>query len=122
MAHGSASRKPQPAAIWDDSAADEIAALDLGRRAEASEVGTATVGRLELTVDELAIAYPGTPPADLLGRVRGYFGYVAGLLDARSTLAEHRRLLVVGGWLSLLAAMSWSGSNPRSTGRRARVA
>ena len=69
LAPGPAPRTAQPAAIWDDSAADEIAALDLGRRAGASEVGTDTVERLELTVDQLAIAYPGTPPADLLGRV-----------------------------------------------------
>jgi len=38
-----------------------------------------------------------TPPSDLLGRVRGYLGYVGRLLDARTTLAEYRRLLVVGG-------------------------
>jgi transcriptional regulator with XRE-family HTH domain len=99
-----APRRHQPAAARDDSAADEIAALDLARLAEASEVGTGTVERLELAVDELAIAYPGTPPADLLDRLRGYLRYVGRLLDARTTLTEHRRLLVVGGWLSLLAA------------------
>ena len=98
-------RRPQPAASWDDgAAADEIAAVELGRLAEATEVGTGTVERLELAVDELAIAYPSTPSADLYGRVRGYLRYVGRLLDARMTLAEHRRLLVVGGWLSLLAA------------------
>ena len=98
-------RGPQPAASWGDgAAADEIAAMELGRLAEATEVGTGTVERLELAVDELAIAYPSTPSADLYGRVRGYLRYVGRLLDARMTLAEHRRLLVVGGWLSLLAA------------------
>jgi transcriptional regulator with XRE-family HTH domain len=97
-------RRPQPTATLIDDVADEIAALDLARMAEASEVGTGTVERLELAVDELATAYPGTAPADLLGRVRGYLGYVGRLLDARITLAEHRRLLAVGGWLSLLAA------------------
>jgi hypothetical protein len=40
----------------------------------------------------------------LLGRIRQYLGYVNRLLDARKTLAEHQRLLVVGGWLSLLGA------------------
>jgi hypothetical protein len=98
-------RRRRAGAGWDDSAADdEIAALDLGRRAAASEVGISTVERLELAVDDLATAYPGTPPADLLGRVRSYLGYLGRLLDGRTTLAEHRRLLVVGGWLSLLAA------------------
>ena len=91
--------------VRDDSViADEIAALDLVRQAEASQVGMGTVERLELTVDDLATAYPGTPSAVLLDRVRGYLGYVSRLLDARTTLAEHRRLLVAGGWLSLLAA------------------
>ena len=60
--------------------------------------------RLELAADELAVAYPGTPPGELLGRVRAYLGYVGTLLDGRTTLAQHRRLLVMGGWLSLLAA------------------
>jgi len=98
-------RRPQPTASWDDgAAADEIAAVEPGRLVEATEVGTGTVERLELAVDELAIAYPSTPSAELYGRVRGYLRYVGRLLDARMTLAEHRRLLVVGGWLSLLAA------------------
>jgi len=85
---------------------DELAALEFARRAEASDVGNSVVEQLELTVDDLATAYPGTPPADLLGRVRTHLGYVGHLLDARATLAQHRRLLVTGGWLSLLAATS----------------
>jgi transcriptional regulator with XRE-family HTH domain len=97
-------RRPQPAVPSGDGVAEEIAALDLARLAELSEVGTGTVERLELAVDELATAYPGTPPADLNSRVRGYLGYTRRLLDGRMTLAEHRRLLVVAGWLSLLAA------------------
>ena len=101
---GAAPRRPQPAASARDGVAEEIAALDLARLAELTEVGTATVERLELAVDELATAYPGTPPAELNSRVRGYLGYTRRLLDGRMTLAEHRRLLVVAGWLSLLAA------------------
>lgn len=98
-------RRPQSTASWDDgAAADEIAALELGRLVDATEVGTGTVERLELAVDELAIGYPSTPSADLYIRVRGYLSYVGRLLDARMALAEHRRLLVVGGWMSLLAA------------------
>lgn len=62
------------------------------------------IERLELAVDELAVAYPGTAPDELLGRVRAHLGYVGGLLDARATLTQRRRLLVTGAWLSLLAA------------------
>jgi transcriptional regulator with XRE-family HTH domain len=88
----------------DGAIADEIAALDLIRQAEATQVGSGTVERLELAVDDLATAYPSTPSAVLLDRVRGYLGHVSRLLDAKTTLAEHRRLLVVGGWMSLLTA------------------
>jgi hypothetical protein len=83
---------------------DEIAALELARRAGASDVGDDMPGLLAVAVDDLATAYPGTPPGELLGRVRAYLAYVTGLADARATLAQKRRLLVSGGWLSLLAA------------------
>jgi tetratricopeptide (TPR) repeat protein len=55
-------------------------------------------------VDDLATAYPALPGDELLGRVRTHLGYVGQLLGARATLAQHRGLLVAGGWLSLLAA------------------
>jgi hypothetical protein len=86
------------------AADDEIAALELARRAEASDVGDSTCEQLELAVDDLATAYPRTPPGDLIVRVREHLGYTSRLLDGRATLAQHRRLLVSGGWLSLLAA------------------
>lgn len=93
---------PTHPVVEDD--ADEQDALELARRSAASDVGEATLGRLELTVDDLAVAYPVTAPWELLRRVRQHLGYVARLLDARKTLTEHRRLLIVGAWLSLLAA------------------
>jgi Helix-turn-helix domain len=83
---------------------DEQDALELARRVGASDVGDEMLSRLEAVVDELAIAYSKTPPAALLGRIRQHLSYVNRLWDARKTLAEHRRLLVAGGWLSLLGA------------------
>jgi tetratricopeptide (TPR) repeat protein len=83
---------------------DEIAALELARQAAATEVGTPTVEALELAVDDLAVAYHGTAPATLLDRVRPYLDYTGRLISVKATLAEHRRLLISGGWLSLLAA------------------
>ena len=85
-------------------AGDEIAAIELARRAVASDVGDATCERIELAADDMAVAYHRTPPAELLPRVRAHLGYVTGLLDSRATLAQRRRLLVSGGWLSLLAS------------------
>ncbi len=95
---------------------DETGALELVRQVTATEVGGPVLDLLDQAVDDLAISYAGTPPTDLLQRIRTHLSYVAKLLEARKTLAEHRRLLVAGGWLSLLAATSlidlrrWDGS------------
>jgi hypothetical protein len=90
---------PRPPAL-----SDEIAALELGRRASATDVGGTTLTGLRMAFDELAVAYPSTPPAMLLVRLREYLAYTTDLLQGRMTLAEHRELLVLSGWLSLLAA------------------
>jgi len=83
---------------------DELQAVELARRVAASDLGPETLARLESAVDDLATAYPVTAPDELLGRVRIHLGYVSRLIDARATLDERRRLLVVGAWLALLAA------------------
>ncbi|WP_084723079.1 helix-turn-helix domain-containing protein [Streptomonospora alba] len=98
---------------------EESAAWDLSRVLTASDVGDSTLERLEMAVDELAIGYPGTPPAVLLGRVRRHLDYASSLTGRRMTLDEHRRLLDICGWLSLLAATCaidlqyWSASEAR---------
>jgi transcriptional regulator with XRE-family HTH domain len=88
------------------AADDEIAALELARRAEASDVGNGTCEWLELAVDDLATAYPRSAPGDLLPRARTLLAYTTRLLDGRTTLGQRQRqrLMVSGGWLSLLAA------------------
>ena len=57
-------------------------------------------------VDTEHVAKPtnASPARELLGLVRQHISYVMRLLDARKTLDEHRRLLIIGGWLSLIAA------------------
>lgn len=94
-------------ALAADTAAphdDEMDAWELVRRVQASDVGPATLDRLEQAFDALARSYPKADPATLLQRVRKHSAYVVKLLDGKKTLAEHRRLLVIGGWLSLLGA------------------
>ncbi|MBV6698021.1 helix-turn-helix transcriptional regulator [Kitasatospora aureofaciens] len=100
----SAAAPAVPATLADSGYDDELEALELVRRISASDVGDATLSRLELAFDELAIKYPTVPPRELLGQVRKYSGYVAHLMGAKKTLAEHRQLLVIGGWFSLLGA------------------
>ncbi len=83
---------------------DEIAALELVRRVSASDVGDETLTQLEVIVDQLAMAYPVTPPDILLLRLRSNLSQVSVLMDKRMTLTEKRRLMVISAWLSLLAA------------------
>ncbi len=85
---------------------DELDAFELARRVAASDVGAETISRLEWAVDQLATSYSVTPPAQLLARSRRYLSYSGKLLEpgVRKTLAEHRQLLTLGAWLSLIAA------------------
>ncbi|GHC45149.1 helix-turn-helix domain-containing protein [Streptomyces flavofungini] len=95
-----------PAAAGDAGAesGDDLEAVELARRVRASDVGAETLDRLEGAFDELAVRYQTAPPPELLSDVRRHLSYVTKLLDDRKTLSEHRRLIVLGGWLSLLAA------------------
>ncbi|WP_280396745.1 helix-turn-helix domain-containing protein [Nocardia carnea] len=91
-------------ALFVEPADGERAAAEWMQRAEASDIGDDTLERLEMAVDDLAAAYPTTPPAELLGHIRRHLGFAGRLMDSRKTLAQHRRLLVTVGWLSLLAS------------------
>jgi transcriptional regulator with XRE-family HTH domain len=93
-----------PPASGDTADDPELEAVELARRVEASDVSDGTLSRLERAADRMAMSYAGTPPAELLPQVRRYLNYVTGLVDVRMTIEGQRRLLVVGGWLSLLAA------------------
>jgi hypothetical protein len=106
------SEEPESTTPGSPHFAEEIEALELARRVAASDVGTETLDRLELAVDDLAMAYQGTPPAELLKRVRRHLSYVSHLLDANKMLIEHRRLLTVGGWLSLLTSTCHGWETP----------
>lgn len=89
---------------FTESEDGEQAAAEWIRRVAASDVGGDTLDRLERAVDDLASAYPTTPPGQLLVQIRQHLGYAARLMDGKTTLAEDRRLIVAVGWLSLLAS------------------
>jgi len=96
-------RQPEEAATIHRSST-EFEALELIRRVQATDVGPTTLDFLQTVFDELAMAYPKVPPAELLAQVQMNTGYVANLLTGKKTLTEHRRLLVLGAWFSLLGA------------------
>ena len=87
-----------------DAHTDDLGAVELGRRVAAHDLGAETLDRLEAAVDDLAVDYASRPAEALLPRIRHHLAYVARLLDGRPTLVQHRRLLIAGGWLTLLAA------------------
>lgn len=83
---------------------DSDEAGELARRVAASDVGDATLTYLESGFDDLACRYQFEHPSRILLEINQSLSNVGKLLDARKTLHEHRRLLLVGGWLSLLGA------------------
>jgi transcriptional regulator with XRE-family HTH domain len=84
---------------------DDLEALELIRRVEASDAGPATLDAIERAVDRLCRSYTSTPPAELRVTLRAHRSYVARLLDGRATLAQRRQLMTFAGWLSLLTAI-----------------
>jgi len=97
-------------------------AVEVARRAEASELGPGTLAGVERTVARLRDAAAGTPPADLLPAVLAQLGYVGRLLERRPTLAQHRRLLVAAGWLSVVVAQLWFEAGDREAAEASRDA
>jgi Helix-turn-helix domain len=88
-----------------DPGADAVVdALELTRRAGASELGADALAAVERAVARLRRAASAAPPGELLPAVRAQRHYVGRLLEGRLTLGRHRRLLVAAGWLSLLLA------------------
>ncbi|RKS10029.1 helix-turn-helix protein [Nocardiopsis sp. Huas11] len=76
--------------------------LEFMRRAEASDLGTGTIDVLGAAVDQLCRDYPTAPGPVLRDRSKKLLKHALGLLERRTTLAEHRELLVHVGWLSAL--------------------
>jgi transcriptional regulator with XRE-family HTH domain len=92
-------RTPAP-----DDVEGEYEAIELAQRAAVSDVSDGVLDRLDGIADRMAMSYATTPPAELLPKVRRHLRHVDQLLAGRMTLRQHKRLLVTGGWLSLLRA------------------
>jgi len=90
----------------------ELELIELGRRSEASGLGSGTVDALWVAVDRLCRLYPTVLAPALRHQARQYLRYAVGLLGGRTTLAEHRDLLVQAGWLAaLLACVSYDAGD-----------
>lgn len=76
--------------------------LELTRLSEMSDIGTGTIDALHETAELLCRAYPSTPATVLRDRTKRRLQHVIQLLGGRSTLDQHRKLVVVAGWLAVL--------------------
>ncbi|MEW1682814.1 XRE family transcriptional regulator [Streptomyces sp. NPDC093594] len=76
--------------------------LDIISRLQASDVDNATLEALRITTDRLCSEYPHLPGPQLAAEGRQWLKRVAGLQSQRLTLAQHREILTLSGWLALL--------------------
>jgi transcriptional regulator with XRE-family HTH domain len=98
---------PSESAAWEVS--------ELLEWLERSDVGPAKMDILSQTVVRLSCDYGREPTHSLHSTIRGWIARVNQSLDRRTTLSEHRELLVCAGWLFLLSGcveydMGWSGA------------
>ena len=76
---------------------------------------------LDAAVDRMCRSYPAEDPAELSGRAGRYLRYVTGLPGGRMTLAQHRELLVIAGWLAALIACACCDAGDKHAAEAARV-
>lgn len=76
--------------------------LEIVSRLQASDVDNATLEALRITADRLCSEYPFMPSEQLLIEGRQWLRRVGNLQAQRLTLAQHREVLTLAGWLALL--------------------
>jgi tetratricopeptide (TPR) repeat protein len=99
-----------------------VEAMELARRAEASDVGADALASIERAVERLRHAAADAPPGSLLPAVRAQRRYLGRLLDGRLTLGQRRRLLAAAGWLSVVLARLYFEAGDRDAAEASREA
>ncbi|MGH2941162.1 MAG: tetratricopeptide repeat protein [Solirubrobacteraceae bacterium] len=101
---------------------DPFEPLETMRRIERSEIGPATLEALHAGAERLCCGYSTTAPRVLLQQAERQLRHVRRLLDGRTTSSQHRELLVVAGWLSLLQGCLRNDMGDRDQAAAARAA
>lgn len=83
-------------------AASGMETLEIVSRLNRSDVDSATLDALRITTDRLCSEYPFMPSAQLLIEGRQWLRRVVDLHTKSLTLAQHREVLALSGWLALL--------------------
>ncbi|MFG2194975.1 XRE family transcriptional regulator [Streptomyces sp. NPDC048639] len=76
--------------------------LEIVSRLNRSDVDNATLDALRITADRLCSEYPFMPSEQLLIEGRQWLKRVVDLHSKSLTLAQHREVLALSGWLALL--------------------
>lgn len=76
--------------------------LEFIGRLRMSDVSHATLDAIRITADRLCSEYPCTDPHELHAEGSAWLRRITSLLDGRLTLAQHREVLVLAGWVALL--------------------
>lgn len=106
-------------AVTPGALVTDLDLIELARRAEASDLGSGTLDLLNVAVDGMCGDYPGADAAALSAQAGRHLRYVTRLLGGRITLAQHRELLVISGWLSALIACTCYDTGDAVTARTA---
>ncbi len=76
--------------------------LEFIGRLRMSDVSSATLDAIHITAERLCSEYPYTDPHELHAEGTSWLRRITSLLDGRLTLAQHREVLVLAGWVALL--------------------
>ena len=96
---------PQPGRYYRDREVAEVSGLDmveLLQRLRTSDVDSATLDALRITIERLCCEYPHLDADQLAGEGRRWLEQLVGLQSQRLNLAQHREVLNLAGWLALL--------------------
>ncbi|WP_405502161.1 hypothetical protein [Streptomyces anulatus] len=83
-------------------AASGMETLEIVSRLNRSDVDGATLDALRITTDRLCSEYPFMPSGQLIIEGRQWLRRVVELHTKSLTLAQHREVLALSGWLALL--------------------
>ncbi|HZA18083.1 MAG TPA: helix-turn-helix transcriptional regulator [Pseudonocardiaceae bacterium] len=81
---------------------DPLVFSDLIRKIHRTDVGRDTIDQLNVITEQLCCEYVSRPADELRADAHHQLEYVQQLLQGPTRLVEHRELLVIAGWLSLL--------------------
>jgi hypothetical protein len=97
--------------------------MELARLFDGADIGVGTLDALEEATDLLCRAYPKTPSHLLAARIKKRLKHVFDLLGGHITIGQHRRLLVVAGWMTaLLGCVHYDMQDPEEAELARRIA